>query len=85
MLHLKLIFCLGNGKHFTELGEDTALVQSCASPRTVEMNFQFRKEENIENELDVMNREGAALGQSCISPKTANQKVLKLLIKSIKN
>ena len=46
------------------------LAQFCISSKIVGMNFQFQKEENIENELGMMNMVGTSFAQSCISPKT---------------
>ena len=34
------------------------------------MNFQFRKEEKVENEQGVVSMEVDALAQSCAAPKT---------------
>ena len=50
--------------------EGTPLAQSCVSPKTLEMNFQFWKEEKVENKLGEVSMEGAALAQSCVSPET---------------
>ena len=37
------------------------------------MNFHFRKEEKVENEVGVVIMEGAALAQSCVSLKTVGK------------
>ena len=57
--------------------EGDALEQSCVSPKTVKMNFQFRKEEKVENELGVVSMEGDALAQSCVSMKKTTIQKLK--------
>ena len=49
--------------------EGAALAQSCVSLKTVEMNFQFRKEK-VENELGAVSMEGAAVALSCVLSKT---------------
>ena len=51
--------------------EGAALEQSCASPKTVEINFLIRKEERAENELGVESKEGDALEQSYASTKNS--------------
>ena len=59
--------------------EDAALAQSCVSPKTVEINFQLRIEEKVENELEVVSMESVALAKPCALQKIVDQNVLKLV------
>ena len=45
--------------------EDAALAQSLVSPKTLGMNFQFRKEKKLKNELNEQSIKSAALTILC--------------------
>ena len=62
--------------------ENTAFAQSYVLSKTVEINFQFQKEEKIENELGEVSMECAVLVQFCVPPKTTDQKVSRLPFKN---
>ena len=50
-------------------------MSSTFSNLTKEMNFQFKKQENV-TDLDLMSMKGAALTQFCVLPKIFHSKII---------